>query len=134
VQVVRIEIEAVGLRERGLRYRVMYAGAVLIKSTRNPEFDACRALLALGITGRLEVWRPGKAHHDLQLDIAKGAGLTVRETEEEGPYIARWRPYSGARRPDALLYRGGQAPAAILDPAGPYPARTSGPKFSAAPR
>jgi len=51
----------------------------------------------------------------MQLDIEPGAGLTVRETEEEGPYIVRWRPYAGVRPPDALLYRGGQPPAAILD-------------------
>jgi hypothetical protein len=55
------------------------------------------------------------------LDIVKGAGLTVRETEEEGPDIKRWRPYSGVHLPDALLYRGGEPPAAVLDPAGPSP-------------
>jgi len=30
---------------------------------------ACRALLALGITGTLEMWRGGKAWPDMQLDI-----------------------------------------------------------------
>src|SRR5262245_57725321 len=57
----RIDIEAVGLGERGHRYRVTYEGRTLIDSCRVPGLDGCRALLALGITGPLEMWRPGKA-------------------------------------------------------------------------
>jgi hypothetical protein len=50
---VRIEIEAArAVGERGQRYRVTYSGSVLIEGTLNPEFDACRALLAVG-------WRSG---------------------------------------------------------------------------
>ena len=48
--------------DRGQRYRVTYAGEVLSESTWNPEFQACRAPLARGITGKLQVWRPGKAY------------------------------------------------------------------------
>ena len=33
-------------------------GGVLIEETWNPEFEACRALVARGVKGRLEVWRP----------------------------------------------------------------------------
>jgi hypothetical protein len=68
----------------------MYAGEVLAEGRRNPIFDACRALLARGITSRLEVWRPGKESADMQLDIEKGAGLTVAENDSDG---LRLRPY-----------------------------------------
>jgi hypothetical protein len=37
----------------------MDAGEILAEGRRNPIFDACRALLARGITGRLEV-SPGQ--------------------------------------------------------------------------
>jgi hypothetical protein len=76
----RVELEPIGVTEHVQRYRVMYAGEVLAEGRRNPIFDACRALLARGITGRLEVWRRGKTSADMQLDIEKGAGLMIRET------------------------------------------------------
>jgi hypothetical protein len=57
----RIVIEPTGVRgERGCHYRVLNAGEVLIWDTWSPEYDAARALLALGVTGRVEVWRDGK--------------------------------------------------------------------------
>ena len=56
----RVEFEPIGLTEHGRRCRVTYAGETLVEGRRNPIFDACRALLARGITGRLEVWRRGK--------------------------------------------------------------------------
>src|SRR6516162_4720328 len=79
----RVELEPIGLTEQGQRYRVMYAGETLVEGRRNPIFDACRALLARGITGRLEVWRQGRASADMQLNIEKGAGLAIRETATE---------------------------------------------------
>src|SRR5262245_29994958 len=59
----RIYIEPTTIRgDRGQYYRVHYRGAPLIDETWNPEFEACRALSARGIAGRLEVWRFGKGH------------------------------------------------------------------------
>jgi hypothetical protein len=113
----------------GQRYRVTHAGEVLSESTWNPEFEACRALLERGITGKLQVWRPGKAYWGMQLDIERGAGLTVRETEEEGPYIARWRPYAGVRPPDALLYPRGSAAGGHSRPGSPVPSRNGRPQI-----
>jgi hypothetical protein len=55
-----ITIEPTKLDEAGQRYRVNYAGNILVDSSRYPEFDACRALLALGLTGKVEVWRQGR--------------------------------------------------------------------------
>jgi hypothetical protein len=80
-----------------------HAGKVLIESTRNPEFDACRALLARGITGRLEVWRPGRVSADMRLDIERGARLTIRETDDRGLRLVRWEPFSTDEAPNAVL-------------------------------
>jgi hypothetical protein len=90
----RIDIEPIGLGQRGQLYLVRYAGGVLIESSRNPEFDACRALLAKGITGRLEVWRPDGRFPAMRIDIVKGAGLTVEDSDCVGPRFALWRPRS----------------------------------------
>jgi hypothetical protein len=76
----RVEFEPIGLTEHGRRCRVSYAGETLVEGRRNPIFDACRALLARGITGRLEVWRRGKTSADMQLDIERGAGLAIWES------------------------------------------------------
>jgi hypothetical protein len=68
----RVAAEAIGYGARGPVYRVTYAGEVLIEACRCPLFDSCRALLARGITGRLESWRPGKATFDTACDVLVG--------------------------------------------------------------
>src|SRR5262245_9170867 len=89
----RIEIEACGLGHRGQLYRVHYAGAVLVESSRNPEFDGARALAAKGITGRLEVWRRGGTYPAMALDIERAARLTVKEDDKGGLRFVRWQPH-----------------------------------------
>jgi hypothetical protein len=91
MQVVVITPTNVG--NRGQYYRVTYLGRLLVESTRNPEFDACRALFAQGITGKLAVWRRGAAVPCMTLDIERGAGLTTCETDKDGLRLVRWRPF-----------------------------------------
>jgi hypothetical protein len=88
----RITIEPTNLSDGGQRYRATHDGDVLVGSSRNPEFDACRALLALGLTGKVEVLRPGSAFPAMRIDIECGARLTIIETERLGPRQSRWRP------------------------------------------
>jgi len=92
------------LGHRGYRYRVTFRGSTLIESSRVPSLDACRALITLGITGKLEMWRPGKVGPDMQLDIERAAKLTVVETEKVGPHLASWRPFAPDTQ-DAVLSR-----------------------------
>jgi len=96
----RIYIEPTAIRgERGQSYRVHYQGAVLIDETWNPEFEACRALLARGVTGRLEVWRPRGTFPGLILDIEKATKLTVEESATVSARIVPWMPFAmGAGR------------------------------------
>ena len=93
----RVEIIQTGLGSRGQRYSVTYRGAMLVEKTKKPAFAACRALLARSITGRLEVWRPGKSSADMQLDIETGAGLTISETDTHDLQAVPWQPF--ARHP-----------------------------------
>jgi hypothetical protein len=123
----RIDIEANGLGARGQRYRVTYAGAVLIDGSRNPEFDACRALQAKGITGKLEVWRAGAAYPAMLLDIEAGAGLTVAETDREGPRLVRWRPFSADDAQNAVLSRTGRPRTRVSGSTAPFPIQSKRP-------
>ena len=105
----RIYLEPASLGERGQRYRVIHKGVTLIEGSRNPEFDACRALLALGITGPLESWHKDAHFAAMFLDIEKGARLTVQESEHIGPRFISWSPPPGELRSDCVSRVGGSA-------------------------
>ncbi len=111
----RVIIEPTTIRgERGQRYRVHFEGAVLIEDTWNPEFEACRALVARGVTGRLDVWRAGKTHPDMIVpDIEVGARWTVVENDREGPVVKRWEPFPDHLQPDAISRSRVLSPAAV---------------------
>ncbi len=122
----RIDIEPTSLGNRGQRYRATYAGSVLIETSLNPEFDACRALLAMGITGSMEVWRPGATFPTMTLDIERGAGLTVSETDANGLRIVRWQPFSDAA-PNAVLSRCIEPRTAVSGPVATLPSPINAP-------
>ena len=120
--ITRITIEPVALGHRGERYRVTYEGRVLLEAVREPLFDACRALKALGVAGRLEMWRLGKGHYDAAVDIERGARWTVAETAESGPVISPWRPFAREANEHAFPAVPSEAGAALRDlPVGRWP-------------
>ena len=55
----RIDITLRNHGQSGPHYRVVYAGQILVESTKEPLFDACRALVALGYTA---AWKCGAAN------------------------------------------------------------------------
>ena len=113
----RIYIELTTIRgERGQYYRVHYQGVPLIDETWNPELEACRALLARGIGGRLEVWRFCKDHPEMLIpDIAKAAECTIEENEKRGPRFVQWKPRPQDAPWTAVSLSGGIAPADLLN-------------------
>jgi hypothetical protein len=134
----RVYIEPTTIRgERGQYYRVNYQDAVLIDETWNPEVEACRALLARGFVGRLEVWRSGKSHSDMVMpDITKAAEWTVEENEKSGPRFVRWKPRPEHLPQNAVSLSAPFAPAAVWGagdhlPPDAYPDQT--PTFDAEP-
>jgi hypothetical protein len=88
----RIEAQITRYGSRGPIYRVMHAGQVLLARSRCPLLDACRELLTQGLTGRLELWRPGNPSFDAAVDIQVGAQWTILETETESLRLVRWTP------------------------------------------
>jgi hypothetical protein len=71
-------------------------------SARDPEFEACRALLAKGITGTLLTYSPGSSVPRMKVDIEKGAKLATIDNANDGPRLGRYRPHpNGGKADDA---------------------------------
>ncbi|PZU83085.1 MAG: hypothetical protein DI528_17970 [Shinella sp.] len=88
----KIIIRPVGLGSRGQVYSVLLEGAAIIAKTRNPTGDACRHLVALGRSGRLEVWDEVSSYPRLIIsDMATAAAFTVSENERHGPRFATYK-------------------------------------------
>ena len=70
------------------RWSVLYAGKLLVERARDPECDAARALLAMGLTGKLKMCdRDGR--HLSTIDIERAALVTAREGRC-APYFAKY--------------------------------------------
>ena len=80
----RIELE-----QTSATYRLYHEGAVLLENARDPEFQACRALLALGLTGQLVTYSVGSSTPRMRIDIRAGAKMS---TTAEGRFV-RWQPF-----------------------------------------
>jgi len=96
----RIDVECTHYASAGARYRVTYLGETLVEGARTPLFDACRALLAKGITGTLVMYSPGSSTLRMRVDIEEGAQLTIAEGDKAGPRFARYRPHLDTPRGD----------------------------------
>ena len=67
---------------------------VIVSKSADPLHAACRAMMAIGLSGRVEFYRPGDLYPSLIVhDLDKAAMLRVVETEREGPVIQKWRPF-----------------------------------------
>jgi hypothetical protein len=91
----RIDITLRRHGQSGPHYRVVYVGQTLVESTNEPLFEACRALVALGHAGRLEMWGGELYPRMIVRDIVRAATLTVIENVNAGPRVARYRPHPG---------------------------------------
>jgi hypothetical protein len=87
----RVHPHWVGCRS-GYVCSVIYDGELLVSRSTTPEFDAARALLARGITGKLTLLDGKTGRPRLTLDIEKAAQLTVRDDQRRGPCFVRWKP------------------------------------------
>jgi hypothetical protein len=90
-----IVINPVSLGHTGQRWEARLGDEVIVKSSRDPEHDAARVLLARGITGRMTtVGADGVPR--MSFVIEKTAPFSLREVDR-GMSIARWAPYTGNR-------------------------------------
>ena len=94
----RVELQLTRNAGTGARYRVTYLGKTLVESARDPEFEACRVLLAKGVTGTLLTYTLGSSVPRMRVDIAMGAQLMTIDNVADGPRISRYRPHPGSAR------------------------------------
>lgn len=74
------------------RIRVTFRGEVLVEH-RDPEFAACRALLARGITGMLVTRWKGSAHDAMRVPIERGARLSTSEPDRRKIGFVAFQPF-----------------------------------------
>ena len=96
----RIDIECTHYTSTGARYCVNYLGEVLIESTRDPEYEACRTLFGRRIVGTLVTYGPGSEVPCSKIDIEKGAKLTTIDNATKGPRTGNYRPRPNHVEPD----------------------------------
>jgi hypothetical protein len=102
---VKARLHPIWVSEVGYRYSVIFEGKLLVERSRDPECDAARALLAMGITGQLTLLDGKTGKPRIIINIEKAARLRVEEGPN-GPRFVKWR-------------------GTVVD--GPYTAETEGP-------
>jgi hypothetical protein len=60
-------------------YNVLFEGKLLVERSRESELDACRAMFAQGVTGKLTILDGKTGRPRSIVDIEKAAKLTVKE-------------------------------------------------------
>jgi hypothetical protein len=80
----------------GYVYSVVFDGKLLVDRSHDPECDAARALVAMGITGKLTLCDGKTGIHRTIIDIEKAARLTVEETGAY-PRFRKYRERGGSK-------------------------------------
>src|SRR5690606_31792417 len=78
----------------GCRYDVLLGDEVIVCRSRDPEYDAARALLARGHRGRFRTIDFASGHPRMTLDVETAAKLRRVERDKGGIAIVRYRPLS----------------------------------------
>jgi hypothetical protein len=92
VTTLRVLIEPTYRNASRQFYRATFNNEEIVARSWDPEFAACRALKARGLTGRVEFFRAGVPHPCLIIrDLAEGAGLRTYEDERRGPVLKKWQ-------------------------------------------
>ena len=72
---------------RGLFRATLDDGTEIVARSRQPIFDACRALNARGVGGMVEAWHAGARFPAMTVGVAIGAALAVSETDRDGQLV-----------------------------------------------
>jgi hypothetical protein len=75
-------------------YRATFDGEEIVARSWDPEFAACRALKARGLSGCVEFFRADLPHPCLIVcDLVEGAGLRTYEDDCRGPVLKKWQSF-----------------------------------------
>ena len=107
----------------GYRYDALLGNEVIVRRSRDPEYDAARVLHARGLRGRFRTvdFRTGKPR--MILDIEKAAKLRTVERDDGPPTVMCYRPMSDEVRAALGAHtshqRSGEPPEMVHDTAEP---------------
>lgn len=99
---IRVTVSRGRVTRKRATYNIDLDGARVVENKADCEFDACRVLLARGITGTLVTRWNGQPCNSMLIDIRKGALRTVIDSDRTGPRFAKWNP-----RPDGIDFGSG---------------------------
>jgi hypothetical protein len=71
-------------------FMAWYQGELIVAASREPLFEACRVLLARGLSGPIEMWDRSQPFQRMRTTIETGASLTVEESGT-GARFRKWR-------------------------------------------
>lgn len=60
---------------------------------RAAEYEACRALKDMGLSGIVEFWHTGSDFPSMRMDVEYGSRHTITETPISGPRVVKWEPF-----------------------------------------
>jgi hypothetical protein len=76
-------------------FDVYHEGRFLLRS-HDPELQACRRLMHMGISGALSVWRIGQTvPHMLIKNIGRAAGYRTADPNHGSVKFVKWTPHPG---------------------------------------
>lgn len=80
----------------GYIYDLIFDGEMIVKGSKAPIYDLCRALQARGYTGTAQtVDRDGRPQ--MTCNIEAGAKRSVSEGDRDGPHVSKWHPFDASR-------------------------------------
>ena len=102
---IDVRLRAVPVERVGYRHDVLLGGEVIIRRSRDPEYDAARVLHARGLGGRFRTIDVRTGRPRMILDIAKAAKLATIERNDSAPIVVPYRPMSEEDKTRARLHR-----------------------------
>src|SRR6185503_6747821 len=82
----------------GYRYDVIFNGKTIVGRSTDPEYDAARALLALGHRGRFRTIDFVTSKPRMIFDIEKAARLRTVERDAGGITVGQYQPMTSEER------------------------------------
>ena len=76
------------------RFNVYKGKELLLKSCRDPEFEAARALVDAGVTGWMKTRHKGSETIAFELEIEKAAKLSTLTPDKGTLAIRKWVPFN----------------------------------------
>jgi len=126
VTTIDVRLRSTWVRRVGYRYDVILDDEVIVRRSRDPEYDTARVLHARGLRGRFRTIDFKTGEPRMILDIEKAARLRTIERDRGGLSVEPYLPMSAddrsRLRPPGLRRERPSAPGMALDAGEPLPA------------